>query len=168
MLFNFPDRMLGQILVYLGNNACLHVGVECISQFSESPRRSNYNEGFHLARPDHLLHGGSDLSCEAMLLDVMPIGWLDGTPLRSLANVPRPLGTLLVAGWIFLLNNLLSLEVRKFLVAIISQEQGFSTVADKHVSIMRNFEFIHVVLVIDLVSSVLFADILGPLHASSA
>jgi hypothetical protein len=31
MPFNFRDRMLGQLLVYLGKNACLRIGMECVS-----------------------------------------------------------------------------------------------------------------------------------------
>src|ERR1700757_4357211 len=103
MLFNFSDRMLGQILVYLGKNVCLHIGMECVSQFSQRPRRSDDDQGPHLARPDHLLHSSGDLSREEVLLKVMPIGWLNSTSsacLQSLADVPRPFGALLVAGWI--------------------------------------------------------------------
>jgi hypothetical protein len=153
MLFDFPDRMLGQVLVYLGNDACFHVGVECVPQISKSPWRSNYDEGFYLPRSDHLFQSSGYLSREMVLLNIVPIGWLDSASaahLRSLANVPRTLGPLLVGGWIFILKNLLGLEIRKFLVAIISQEQGFSAIADKHECIMRNLELVHVVLVTDL------------------
>ncbi len=101
-----------------------------------------------MPRPDHLLHGGGDLSREVMLLDIVPIGWLDraSAALRSLADVPRPVGALFVAGRIFVLKNLLGLEIGKFLVAVIAQEQGFSAIADKHERIMRNLELVHLVL----------------------
>ena len=120
--------MFGQVLVYLRDNASLHVGVECVSQFSERLWRRHHDEGLRLARSDHLFHGRCDLSREPMLLDVMPIGRLDSasaTCKGSLADPSWPIAALLVGGRIFLLKHLLSPEIWKFRVAIISQEQAF-------------------------------------------
>jgi hypothetical protein len=60
--------------------------------------------------------------------------------------VPRPLGALFVAGWILFLKSLLSLEIWRFLIAIISQEQGLLPIADKHEGIVGYLEFVHAVL----------------------
>jgi hypothetical protein len=79
MLFNFPDRMLGQILVDLGDDACFDIGMECVSQVGERFRRSYDDEGLRPARANHLLHGSSDPPRKPMLFDVVPICGLDCT-----------------------------------------------------------------------------------------
>lgn len=78
--------MSGQGLVYLGNNACFHVGMESVSQLSERSWWRHHDEGLRLVRPDHLFYGRGDLSRDAVLFDVMPIGRFDsafgGLPVR--------------------------------------------------------------------------------------
>ena len=84
-----------------------------------------------------------------MLFDVVPIGGLDcASPAccRGLGNAPRPVGALLVAGWILILKDFLGPEIGKCLVALISQEQCFSAIADKHQGIVRNFWLVHMLL----------------------
>lgn len=40
MLFNFPDRMLGQVLADLGDDVRLYIGMECAAQLGKSSRWS--------------------------------------------------------------------------------------------------------------------------------
>src|SRR6266545_151436 len=80
LLFDFSQWMSGQVLVYLRDNVSLHVGMECVSQFSERLWRRDHDEGLRPARTDHLFHGRSDLLCEPVLFDVMPVGRFDGAP----------------------------------------------------------------------------------------
>ena len=127
MLFNFPDRVLGQVLVYLSDDACFDIGMECVSQVRKRSRRSYHDKGLRLAGADHLLHRSSDPSRKSMLFDLLPIGGLDcASPAccRGLGNAPRPVGALLVAGRIFILKDFLGPEIGKCLVALISQEQS--------------------------------------------
>jgi hypothetical protein len=76
MLLDFKDRMLGQILVYLRNNAGFHIRMKCKPQFCEGSRRSHDNQLLHLAGPDKPFHGRGDRADEVMLLEFVPIGWL--------------------------------------------------------------------------------------------
>ena len=107
MLLDFPDRISGQILVNLGNDAGFHVGMECVSQFGQRSWRSNHHEGFHLAAPGPPVPWQRDLPREMMLLDIVPIGRLDraSRPVRSLANMPGPAGALPWLGRIVILEN---------------------------------------------------------------
>jgi hypothetical protein len=73
----------------------------------------------------------------------VPISWLYGASAacaRSLADAAWPFSALLTAGRIFLHEDLLGPQIREFCVAVVSQEQSPSAVADKHQRIMRNFE----------------------------
>jgi len=75
---------------------------------------------------DHLLYRSGDPSRKSMLFDLVPIGGLDRASsacCRGLGDAPRSIDTLLMAGRIFILKDLLSPEIRKFLVTLISQEQ---------------------------------------------
>src|ERR1700682_2856697 len=149
VLFNFSERMFGQVLVYFRDNACLYISMECVSQFGEGFRRSHYDESLDLVRPDHLFHRRCDLLREAVLFDVMPIGWFESAPTAcdgSFAHPSRPVAALLVGRRILLLKHPVSPEIRKFRVAIVSQEQGLSAVADKHQGIVGNFQHIHTFL----------------------
>jgi hypothetical protein len=148
--FNFSNRKFRQVLIYLGNNACLHIGSECISQISERSWWRYDDESLRSGCPNHMFHGRSDPLREAVLFDVMPIGRFDGASAASwsgLAQVPWPVAALLVSRRIFLLKDLLDPEIRRNRVAIVSQEQGLPAIADKHQGIVRNLEVVlHVVL----------------------
>ena len=48
MLFNFPDRVLGQVLVYLGDDTCFDIGMECVSQIRKRSRRATTTRAFAL------------------------------------------------------------------------------------------------------------------------
>jgi len=150
VIFNFSDWKFRQVLIYLGNKACLHIGMECVSQISERSWWSHHDESLRLGCPNHMFHGRGDPLREAVLFDVMPIGRLDSASAASwsgLTQVPWPVAALLMSRWIFLLKDLLDPEIRRYRVAIISQEQGLSAIADKHQGIMRNLEVVlHVVL----------------------
>ena len=142
MLFNFSDRMLGQVFVYLRDNASFHIGMERVAQLSERSWWRHNDEGLRLAGPDHLFHGRGDLSRKVMLFDIMPIGRFSSASAawqRGLAHPSWPVAALIVSRRIYVLEDLLDPEIWRYRVAIISQEQGLSTVADKHQRIMRNF-----------------------------
>jgi len=153
MPFNFADGEFRQVLVYLGNNASFHVGMERVSQFSERSWWRHHDEGLRLAGPDHFFHGRGDLSRKVMLFDIMPIGWFDSASAAwqcGLAHASWPVAALIVSRRICVLKNLLDPEIWRYRVAIISQEQGLSTVADKHQGIMRNLQHVHALLKIAL------------------
>src|SRR5579864_7711184 len=146
VLFDFPYRMLGQVLVDLGDDESLHIAMEGAAQFGQGPWRRHDHERGCLSCPDNLLHRRRDPFGEPLLLDVMPVDRLDGaslTRVKAFANPPRPLATLLVSRWIFVLEQPLGLEVRKFLITLIPEKQRFATVADKYECIMWDFQFAH-------------------------
>ncbi|KQW21998.1 hypothetical protein ASC80_00910 [Afipia sp. Root123D2] len=143
MLFNFSNRMTGQVLVYLSDNASLYIGVERISQIGECSGWRHNNEGLRLSRPNQLLHGRGNPSCEAVLFDVMPIGRFDGASAAcrsSRSHTSGAVAALFVSRRIFLFKNLFGSEVRRYRVAIISQEQGSSAITDKYQGVMWNLE----------------------------
>jgi hypothetical protein len=83
-----------------------------------------------------------------LFLEFVPIGWLHGTSAacpRSLADAPWPLGALLMAGRIFVDEDPLGPQIREFRIAVVSQKQSPSAVADENKSIMRYLE-IHILL----------------------
>jgi hypothetical protein len=126
MLFNFPDRMLGQILVDLSDNACFDVGMECVSQVGEIFWAELRRRGLSPCSREPSAPWSSDSSCKPMLFNVVPFGWLNCTSsacCRGLNDATRPVGDLLVAGRIFILKDLLNPEIGKFLVTFVSQEQ---------------------------------------------
>jgi hypothetical protein len=78
-----------------------------------------------------------------MLFEFVPIGWFDGAPAarpEPLAETARPLGALLMAGRIFVDEDVLGPQIRKFRVAMVPQKQGPSAIADEYQRVMRDFE----------------------------
>ena len=114
MLFNFPNRMLCQVLAYLRDDASLHIGMNCVSQFSQRPWRRDHDQGRRLARPDHLLHGRCNRSREAMLLKIVPIGGLDSAFAAghcALAHPSRTIAALLVRRRVFVFKYLFDPQI---------------------------------------------------------
>ena len=98
---------------------------------------------FALARADHLFHGRGNLSGKSMLLDFVPVSRLDGASAackRGFADASGTVAALLVRGRIFLFEYLLSPEIWKFRVTMISQEKCLAAVADKHQGVIGYFQ----------------------------
>src|SRR3979411_1334071 len=74
MSLDFVHRMVGQILVELGDNALLHVCMKGVAQIGQGPRRACDDDGLDLAFADQGLERGRYIAGEFMLLDVVPVG----------------------------------------------------------------------------------------------
>jgi len=146
MLLYLTDRMLGQILVDLGDDARLDIDVKGASQIGKRLWRRHDHKRRHVSRPHYLLHYRSDSLRKPLLLNVMPIDRLDCTPptrVQRFADASRPFATLLVCQRVVVLEHALGLEIWKFLVTLIAQEQRFASVAYKNECIVRDFQFAH-------------------------
>src|SRR5271157_2057802 len=81
-----------------------------------------------------------------MLLDVVPVGRLDGAPPYALGAGEAsagPIGTLFVRRRVLIDERLLGDEIGESLVAGVPQDEGLATVADKDQCVMRNDRFTH-------------------------
>jgi len=139
MFLDLVDRMLGKVLANFCDDPLLHVGVKRISQICQGPRRRDNDECLGLALMHELFHRCGDAMNEAMLLKLVPVGISDAAAeVRpgALESAARPVGALLVRGWIVVDEDAFGLKVRKLLVAGVVQEQRLAAVADKHESVM--------------------------------
>ena len=79
----------------------------------------------------------------------MPVGLIHAAaPMRAGAPKGRArlVGALLMGRRIFVGENLLGLQVGKFLVAVVAQEQRFASVADENHGVVGDCELIHISL----------------------
>src|SRR5262249_26894368 len=56
----------------------------------------------------------------------------------------RPFAPLLVCQWVFVFEQLLSLQIWKLLITFVPEKQGFAAVADEYECVVRDFQFVHV------------------------
>src|ERR1700686_2537037 len=144
VFFDLVDREMGQILVDLGNDPALYVFVESPAQIGEGARRRGDDERRGLAFAHEFLHCAGNPFGEAMLLEIVPIGLFYAAAVvrgRALEAAARTVGALLMGGWIVIDKDPLGLQVRKFLVAGIAQEQCLAAVADQNESVVWNCDF---------------------------
>ena len=93
MVFNIRNRVFGEVFVDFSNDSSSHIGMEGMPQVCKRTRRRRDNKRPHIAWAHELLQGGGDVSCEAMLLEVMPIGILHGAvEVRRRTFEPTDLG----------------------------------------------------------------------------
>ena len=73
MLLNVSDRVPGQVLVDLGNDARPNVGMKSASEVGQRLWRGYDDQGRHFPCSQDFLHRGGDLLCKPMLLNLVPI-----------------------------------------------------------------------------------------------
>jgi hypothetical protein len=136
------ERMFGEVLVYLSNDACLYIGMKRAAQFGERPWRSYHDERI-LVGTNHLFDHCCDSTSEPVLLDLVPVGRLNSSPAackRDFAQASRTIASLLVRSRIFVFKHLFGLEVGKFGVAMIPQDKCPAAVADQHQGVIGYFQ----------------------------
>jgi hypothetical protein len=142
MPLDLVDRMMGEILVHLRDDARLHIGVEGLAQVGERARRRSDNGGLHVALAHQLFERVGDLASEAVLLDLVPVGRFDGAALvlrsRPRGQPARTLGALVAGQRVVVDEHLFGGQIGKFLVAGVAQKQRLAAVADEHDRVMRN------------------------------
>src|SRR5690348_15408514 len=99
MSLDFTNRVLGKILVDLGNDERPNVGMEGVSEIGKCPGRRHDDESGYLPLADYPLHFGSDKPGETVLFDVVPVDGLDRAALARmlrLADASGPFASLFV------------------------------------------------------------------------
>src|SRR3984893_4009044 len=146
MLLDLVNRMLSEVLTDFSDDPTLHVGVEGVLQIRQCARWCDDDERLHLPLAHELFHRRGYALSEAVLLEVMPVGRLHAASFVctcALEYAAWTVGTLL-AGWrVFVNEDTLGLEIGKFLVAVVAQEQRLAAIADEHEGIMRNLQLAH-------------------------
>src|SRR5262249_29729377 len=146
MLLDLVDGMLGKVLVDLGDDPLLHVGVERTTQVRPRPRRRDHDERLGLALAHERFHRGGDAMSEAMLLELVPVG-ISYTAAEVCAgafeSAAGPVAALLVRGRIVVDEDAFGLKIRKLFVAGVEQEERLAAVADKHERVMRDLKLVH-------------------------
>src|SRR5579863_3201004 len=148
VLFDLRDRMLGQILIDLRDDALLDVGVKHMPQLGKGSGRRDHDDFLHIAVTHQLLQRCRHPIGKALLLDLVPVRRLHtAVAMRAgaLHGATRAIGALLVCRRIFIAEHPLGLQIGKFLVSGIAEEQRALPVADEYQSVMGNGDFIHVV-----------------------
>jgi hypothetical protein len=135
MLLDLVDRMLCEVLTDFSDDPTFDVGVEGVPQIRQCARWCDDDERLHLALAHKLFHRRGYALGEAVLLEVMPVGRLhsasDGRTC-ALEYAAWAVGTLL-AGWrVFVNEDTFGLQIGKFLVAVVAQEQRLAAIADEH------------------------------------
>jgi hypothetical protein len=143
MVFDLRNRVFGEVLVDFSNDSSSHIGMEGMPQVCKRTRRCRDKKRPHIACAHELLQGGGDVSREAMLLEVMPIGILHGATevrRRTFECASRAIGSLLAGGWVFVDEHAFGFQVQKFLITRVAQEQRFSSITDDDEGVMRDCE----------------------------
>lgn len=145
MLRDLVDRMPGEILVDLGDDARLDVGMKGFAQIGQRSRGGHDNKRLHVALANELLHCACHAPREAMLLEMVPVGGLDRGSLSHWAiQAARTIGALLTRGRILILVHLLHLQAWMQRIAVVAQEQGLAAVANKHERVVRDVQQPHI------------------------
>src|ERR1043166_7186717 len=92
MLLDLADRMLGEVLVDLGDDPPLDVGMEGMAQLRQRARRRRHDQGLGVALAHELLHGGSDAMGETLLLELVPVGGVEAAALAGLGALEAATG----------------------------------------------------------------------------
>jgi len=141
MLLDLADRMLGEILVDLGDDPSLHVGMEGVSELRQRARRCGDDQRLGVAFAYEPLHGGGDALGKPLLLELVPVGRVEAAALigvGSLEAASRPIGALLAAGRVLIDEDPFGGQIEELLVARVAQKQRLATVADENQGVMRN------------------------------
>src|SRR5580704_16357913 len=104
VLLDFVDRLLGEVLVDLGDDVGLDVLVQGLAQVGEGARGRSDDECFHVALAYELLQRCRHLTGEVVLLQFVPIGLRHRAAAMPDAGVAaaRPVGALLVGRRIYI------------------------------------------------------------------
>jgi hypothetical protein len=149
MGLDLRHRMIGEVLADLGDDPLFHIVMESPPQIGERARRCRNDEGGDRPVAHHMLQRCGDALDKTMLLKLMPIGLADAGAARGVAarrSRARLVGALLVGRGIVVGENLFGLQIGKFLVAVVAQEQRLAPVADKNQTIVRNCDLVHISL----------------------
>jgi hypothetical protein len=146
MLLDLVERMPGEVLVDLCDDPRFHVVVEGIAQVGQGARRSGNNRRLHLAFAYQFLERVGDLPGEAMFVDLVPVGLLNGAALvlgiGAREKPSWPIAALIVGRRILIDEHLFRREIGEFLVADVAQKQRLAAVADKHDRVVWNVDFV--------------------------
>ena len=85
------------------------------------------------------------MTCEPLLLELMPVGIFHRAPARAHAreSAARLIRALLPRGRILIAQDPFSLEIEEFLIPFIAQEQRLAAVADENECVMGDVELCH-------------------------
>jgi hypothetical protein len=109
MLLYVVNRVVGEILVHLGDDPRPHVRMERMAQVGEVSGRRYDDERFHLPITHKALQRRGDPLCKPMLLEIVPVGVLYSAAKvgsGTLERPTRPVTALLVSRRVLILRKL--------------------------------------------------------------
>jgi hypothetical protein len=125
VLFNLRNRVLGQVLVDLGDYSISYIYMESMPQIGEGTRRGSNDESFDIARAHQLLQRRSHTMGKSMCLELVPIRRLHtGAAVRTgpLEGTSRTIAALFSRGRVFVRNYPFGFQIGMLFVAGIAQE----------------------------------------------
>ena len=128
VFLNLRNRMLGQILIHLGNYPLLHIHMKSMAQLRKGARRSNNDERLHAFCSNQFLYRSGYVLYKAMLLQLMPIcdfhaaAAVRGSTLKC---PPGPIGPLLMGRRIFVSEDVFGDQFGYFTSPVLRRNSAF-------------------------------------------
>ena len=142
---NLRQRMPGEILRHLGDDALCHFRMQCGSQIAEHARRCDDHERDELLCVSHSVEIVGDSFGEFLFRQLVEVGLTDGGSRNAIGamTTARPIGALFARRRIVLCDFPFDDQIDVGTRAAIAQEESALTVADQDERLWRTLYFHH-------------------------